>query len=476
MHFTAIEGLYRPVFRVCQYILFPLLLIMFCLLRASAFGADRWETIRVLDLDTAAAIALEQSPNLAAAAARVEQARHQVAIARASYWPQVNLTGNASRVDLSPNEYHRQLQSARILNPFATVEDPEDYYAAGANATWVLFDGFARKFRNLAARKGLAQSESRRRDASRLLLSAVAAAYFSAQLAKQTRTIAEADEVFNLRLLAVAQSRYKAGAGSLSDVLNFRIRANTARADRLRAEAELKVARIGLAALLGRPDSRLPEGVELAPLSDPAPEQLRAPSSKTLACLALETRPDVKALQEAVEQAVAQVKVTRSKFFPTVQLAANLEGQRSGNADMERDDFGSTISLTLSYPLFAGGAHRAELKKAKAALEEVVRTFEQAKINVRSEVNQAVANLISAQQQLALARENARLVRRQRDLVEKGYRAGQLSLVRLNEAQKDLVAVEGQLAQALATVHRRWYDLLAATGQILWRFSAATRP
>ncbi len=476
MQATAIKILHRPVLRVWFYILCSLPLAVFSLFRASAFGADRLETIRMLDLDTAAAIALEQSPNLAAAAARVEQARQQAAMARASYWPQIDLVGRASRVDLSPNEYHRQLQSARILNPFATLEDPQDYYAAGANATWVLFNGFARRFRNLAARKGLARSESRKRDASRLLLSAVAAAYFSAQLAKQNCTIAEADEAFNLRLLKEAQSRYKAGAGSLSDVLNFRIRANTAKANRLRAEAELEVARIGLAALLGRPGSRLPEGLELAPLSDPAPEQLRAPSPDSSASLALETRPDVKALREAVEQARAQVKVARSKFFPTVRLAANLEGHRSGDADMERDDFGNTISLTLSYPLFAGGALRAELKRAKAALNEALRTFEQAKINIRSEVNQAVATLMSAQRQLALAKENARLVRGQRELVEKGYRAGQLSLVRLNEAQKDLVAAEGRLAQALATVHRRWYDLLSATGQILWRFSEATNP
>ena len=79
-------------------------------------------------------------------------------------------------------------------------------------------------------------------------------------------------------------------------------------------------------------------------------------------------------------------------------------------------------------------------------LAEAQSSLENTKINVKAAVASDVATLISAQEQLALQRSNATLVQQVRDLVEKEYAAGQASLVRLNEAQRDLVAAHGNLA------------------------------
>jgi outer membrane protein TolC len=76
----------------------------------------------------------------------------------------------------------------------------------------------------------------------------------------------------------------------------------------------------------------------------------------------------------------------------------------------------------------------------------------------------------SAQQQLLLQRRNAKLVQRNRDLVEKEYKAGVGSLVRLNEAQRDLIRAQVRLASARAALRGAWYDLETATGQIVETF------
>jgi outer membrane protein TolC len=78
-----------------------------------------------------------------------------------------------------------------------------------------------------------------------------------------------------------------------------------------------------------------------------------------------------------------------------------------------------------------------------------------------------MAALTTARDQLILQRENARLVRRNRDLVEKEYAAGQTSLVRLNEAQRDLIQARGRLALARVSLRQAWQGLYAATGKIL---------
>jgi len=55
--------------------------------------------------------------------------------------------------------------------------------------------------------------------------------------------------------------------------------------------------------------------------------------------------------------------------------------------------------------------------------------------------------------------------------VEKEYKAGVGSLVRLNEAQRDLTAAQVRLALAQTAVHQAWYDLWSATGQILTKLT-----
>ena len=71
------------------------------------------------------------------------------------------------------------------------------------------------------------------------------------------------------------------------------------------------------------------------------------------------------------------------------------------------------------------------------------------------------------QAQLRLQRINAELVQTNRDLVDKEYTAGQASLVRLNEAQRDLVTAQSRLALALATMRQAWFNLETVTGHIL---------
>jgi outer membrane protein TolC len=74
---------------------------------------------------------------------------------------------------------------------------------------------------------------------------------------------------------------------------------------------------------------------------------------------------------------------------------------------------------------------------------------------------------MSAQEQLKLQRETAEYVRKNRDLVEQEYKAGQASLVRLNEAQKDLVAAEGRLASARVSLFLAWFQLRTVTAESL---------
>lgn len=427
------------------------------------------EKIAVLDLAAAARIALASNPSLEAAQARVMQASQIVKQAQAPYWPQVDASAGVSRVDMAENEFQTQQAFAQLFG--SNLANPEDYYNAGLAASWLVFDGFAREFRLSAARYGEKASEAARQDARRLLLSAVAFAYLQAQLSKENVAIAIADEAFNQRLLTESRLRYDVGTGALSDVLNFQIRGNSAHSRRLQEETDYRRGLIGLAALLGVTEGRFPEKLQLADLTPTTELELAVPRPAEQVETALRLRPDLQRGDWSVRQAEAGVKVARAGYFPTLSLLGSYTGERAGDMDFEGDDFGNAVGVGLNWNIFSGGLTRARHGEAKARLYETEMVLADARVQVSSEVQNITEQIGNAQAQLSLQETNTQLVQQQRDLVEKEYKAGVGSLVRLNEAQRDLIVAQAQLALARVALRFAWYNLQTATGQILETFN-----
>jgi outer membrane protein len=429
------------------------------------------QTIQVLDLDTAAKIALAESPTLAAAAQRVEQARQLVNEARGAYWPNIIADGSVNRVEQSESRYKASVAAAQVLNPLATIQNPDDYYRAGLTANWTLFDGFRRRFTNAGAKYGQAQSEQAQLDSRRLLLAAVAGSFYKAQLANEGVAIAAADEAFNLKQVSDANARLRVGTGALSDVLNFEIQANAAKDNRISADREYFAAMTGLAALLGIPKAKFPDGLTLAPLEKESETILQLPEAGQEVTYAYQHRPDILATTTGVERADAGIGTAKARYYPSIILSGNVSGENSENRLFEGDDFGNSVGVFLTYDLFSGGADRARVAQAKHRKSEEIKNLDALKISVANEVNDALNGLKAAQQSLELQRKNASLVQRNRDLVEKEYAAGQSSLVRLNEAQRNLTQAQSRLAFARLSLRFAWSTLYTATAKSLDLYS-----
>jgi outer membrane protein TolC len=414
-------------------------------------------SLRVLTLQAAGQIALSGNPSLRAAEARVRRAEAAVAQSRASNWPRVDVGAGVSRVEPADNALPSELD----------INSPDDFYTASATATWLLFDGMTRRFTKAAAAYGLEETVAARADTKRLLLSAVGTALFGAQLARENIAIARADEAFNLRLLKEARARREAGSGALSEELNFEVRANAARTEVIRAELSYRIALLGLAELMGIPGASFPEHLEPAPLAGEQPGEMHSPDVPALVAYAGEHRPDAIRARHAVRRARAGVGIARGAFYPALTLSAALEAERPGDPDFEAEDFGSVAALGLSLNILDGGLSRAQWREAVAERTEAERVLDGVMLAIASEVRRRAARVESARKQLVLQRKNTELVQRTRDLVEKEYTAGQGSLVRLNEAQRDLTAARSRLALALVSLRQAWHELATATGQVL---------
>ena len=425
-----------------------------------------WSRITVLDLETAQRFAMADNPSIQATEVRIQQAKERISQTRADYWPRLDATASASRIWMPDNDYQDNLFTARMFDPEATIDDPQDYYRAGLTASWMLFDGFERRYRNRQALNAKYQTISARDDARRLLLSSVSLSFLSAELARENIGIARAEEAFFKDLLEEAKNKRHIGTGSLSDELNFQIQVNAAIADRIQAEGAYRTALHSLAALLGLADASLPTHVELAPLEEASPDEMQVPDIEQMVAYALEHRPEILQGQLAIQNASLEKKMANSNNAPTINLTASVSGEREENTRFEGDDFGNTIGLNMTFNLFSGGLYRAQAREAMQKEIEARKLLEALKISITSEIRNTVTNVITFQTQLKLQQSISRLSQENRDLVEKEYKAGQASLVRLNESQRALTTTQNRTALALVALRQSWWSLMSETGMI----------
>lgn len=419
-----------------------------------------------LDLQTAQQIALADNPSLAAAAERVEQARQRIEQARALYWPTVDAGGSAGYIKISQNS----ADTLALANNGQSIDRSSENYKLSLAASWLLFDGFSRKFSNMIAEYGKEESEQARRDAQRLLLQSVAESYYSAQLALYNKTIAEADFSFNSKQADEAKISLDAGAGSLSAVLNFQVQMNNAATEQLVAERDYDLALYGLALLLGRESGEMPKGLKLAKVEMVDEDEFFEITKVELLQEASTNRPDLIGRQLSFQRAESTIGAKEAAYYPVLALNGGVDGVRQDDFSFENDDFGSSVAVNLSYNLFRGKGDAARIAEAKAAKREAARTFEQQKNRVQSEVRQAITRLEQARAQLVLQRASVKLVSQTRDLVEEGYKAGQESLARFNEVQRDLVRTQSRLALSLVALYTNRQSLKTATGESLLPF------
>lgn len=447
-----------------------LVLAIFCLQGGESF-AQKSATpgdlgqIKILDLKTAQQIALAGNPNMAAAQARVEQARARVQEAVASWWPSLDLRASGARERLSDTSFQYNRALASIVH--MSADQTNENYSAGLQATWVLFDGFYRDFKEQQATFDQRANTASMADSQRLLVNSVAEAFLNAQLKQTNIDIAQADKTFYLRQLEDAENRYNVGAGPWGDVLNIKVQVNSAKTSLIMAQREFEAAGYGLAALMGLEDAILPPHLRLQPLDRKGAISPNKEKVETLIEEALAARPDILQLEMMVKEADAARGMAKAPFYPKVQLAGSLDGAREGDMGLEGDDFGHTVGVNMSWNLYAGGADKARVIESEQAKREAVYTLANLRNSVAAEIRQNMAMLAAAEEQVQLQRETVKLVQENRDLAQNEYEAGESSLVRLNEAQRDLTTTYGRFAQALVGYQLQKQKLLAATGRNL---------
>lgn len=412
-----------------------------------------------LSLHAARKIARQMNPGLAAMTQRVQAAEQTIAQARAAYWPVLSASSAATRVELTPA--FPLFEDALFSNGTGAYET----YSVTGTLSWVLFDGFLRRSRLLAAKAGKAGASAGAADYRRLLLAGIADTFYGACLAATEEKIAAADMAFNQRLLDDARKRLAQGAIPRAELMNFQIRFDQGRIRRLQAQRDRRVALAALAELMGfSPRVFTAEKVHLIPPKDA--DKIHLASWTAARKLAWASRPDLQKVRARIARAEANIKIARSAFYPTLSLQGDYGAVNVNQFTFSDDDRSAEVSAALSWTLFSGGHGKAAYEQAKIEAEAARRELQQTWLTIERDLQRLLDRFHTEQETFAIQQKIMRQAIQIRNDVEKEYRAGRASLTRLNEVQRDVITARAAVALAAIRIHMLHEAFLSATGQL----------
>ena len=415
---------------------------------------------KTLSLTDAQTAALQNNPTYQAAYQAVRAAKYRYFRSLSAYLPSVQSRIRTSRS--LRNSHH-------IKNPPAGIMPGEDYFSAGTalQASWMIFDGFEREFSLLIAREGYDKRLNEDANARRLLLQAVAFAYYDIMLAEAAGIIAEADLEFQTSSLEQARSRYRFGKNSMAEILNFQILGNDARSAILSAKNRTASARYALASLMGGTVEYLPEEIKLESLQ--ITDAIQIESLQTYCDMAISFRSDLAAARNDLQISRYRYLQGFSGFLPTLELYYN--GSFSSNhsrysgyryRSSHYNHFENSYGAAMQWNLFEGFSSYNLLKERKALENAAMYQLQERFLQVILEVSDAYQNIINASGQLELYRQSLEWVFEQRELVQSEYYSARTTITRLNGAQSDLIRAENMLAIAQIELNKAIVQLQSA--------------
>lgn len=396
---------------------------------SASLGDLGWHDMyREPGLDELLRIALENNRDVLIAAARIEQARAQVGVARLGQLPQIDVGAGGQR--------GRTLQGGK----YATG----NIFSASLEVSYEV--DLWRRLASLsdAARASLLASEYARRGVQVSLVAAVATAYFTLVALDEQVRVAERTAATRQRFLDLTQSKFRRGVSSGLELSRAEATLAQARASIPDLRRQIEQTENQLQILLGRnPGDIAREHIELESMA-PAPEvPAGLPSSL------LERRPDLRQAEANLEGATANTRAAKAALFPTIALTGAF-----GTESFELSQLFSaptriwTVGLSLLQPILNAQRNGYQLEAAQARQQEAMLQYQQAVQQAFREVADALAarrgfaDLQSEQEkQVKALREASRRVLRR-------YEVGYSSYFEVIDADSSLFSAELVLIQA----------------------------
>jgi outer membrane protein, multidrug efflux system len=380
--------------------------------------------------------ALEQNYDLRDAVARVEQARANLGITHSNQLPQLSTDGNLQITRLSRN--------GDFPLPVSFVPNQNrNWGQAMLNLLSFEVDIWGRLRRATeAARANLLNADENRQAVVTTLVSDVASAYFNLLQLDYELEISQRTLQTRRDSLRLVRERRGGGVATLLDLRQAEQLVSSAAQiiPTLKQQVEQTENQISL--LLGKNPDGVIRGRKFMEQEMPPEVPTGLPSAL------LERRPDIRAAEQALIAANANIGVAKAAYFPQLTLSGLLGGQSTQLSSLfSGPNSAWTFVPQISQPIFAGGRLKSGVKLAEAQRDSALAQYEKTIQTAFGEVSNAI---IAHQRTRESRREQETLVAALQDrkrLAYIRYRGGVDTQLNALDADRDLFQAELALAQ-----------------------------
>jgi multidrug efflux system outer membrane protein len=389
---------------------------------------------------------LRDNPYSDVALMRVAQARAQLGVAAADGQPQLG-------AGLAAKKSHSSVATplGRLLGG-RTIAGNE--FSVDANASWQLdlWKRVAHAVEAAQARVGMARTAIH--NVELVLSTEVAVAYWQYRAADADLSLLGAIRAQRAEAVDLLAERLAAGLGDEQGLARAQVELGNVEADIAEANRKRNLAEQELATLAVKPL----DGFSVP--KDPAYRLPEVPAiTPGLPALLLARRPDLAESSQGIRELLAQEKVAETAFYPSIGLTGDFGFASSQLKELlHHDSYQYSLGpLALTLPLFDGGRNRANLELARARYREAVDLHRSKLLIALREVDDALAEIQSSQDQMRALSDTLAASRRLVVLARSRFEEGASSYVGITSVQCEALAAVRRLTRSrtealLATV------------------------
>ncbi|WP_343525720.1 efflux transporter outer membrane subunit [Sphingomonas sp.] len=435
--------------------------------------ADWWTTLNDPVLTWLEERALASNPNVAVAQARLKQARSALRLERANQAPNANASATYLHADLPALNLggggEGQGGGQGGANGGAAGGSgggtSVDFFNLGFDASWEI-DLFGGRRRTVeAARATAAAAEANVADAQVSLSADVAQAYIGLRDAQQRLILAREASRMQRDTLNLTLQRFNNGTASQLEVERLRNQVESTDAQILPLSSSVETYLNALAILIGEAPGTLDQRLSPAGKVPLPPAQVAVGDPTAL----LQRRPDIRAAERNLAAQTAKIGVAEAAKFPRLNLMGIIGiGGTSIDALTDLDNLVTLGAPMLQWNVLNFGRANARVGQAEGVRDEAEAQYRGVVLSALRDAEDALSRFRARRNTVAtLARAKAS-ADRSAVLMQQRYRAGAATLIDTLDAERQRVAADQSLSQAVAGLTNDYVALQKALG-LGWR-------
>ncbi|MCE5983324.1 MULTISPECIES: efflux transporter outer membrane subunit [Pseudomonas] len=412
-----------------------------------------WRAYGDPQLDRWIALAVQDSPSMAMAAARVREAKAMAGVVESAEKLQVNGQSTLKRHNWPEDQFYGPgaLSGSNTWDNNAALgfSYALDLWGRERNASEQAVD---------MAHMSVAQA----RQAQLELQNNIVKVYIQLSLHFAQRDIVKAELEQQEQILALAERRLAGGIGTHFEVSQAQTPLPETHRQLDAMNEEIALARNQLAALAGKGPG---EGAQLQRPQLALGTALKLPSA--LPAELVGQRPDVVASRWQVAAQARGIDVAHAGFFPNVDLVGGLGFMATGGGALEfltGRKFNYNVGPAISLPVFDGGRLRSQLGVASAGYDIAVARYNQTVVEALKGISDQLIRRESMHEQQHFAAESVASAQKTYDIAMIAFQRGLTDYLNVLNAQTMLFRqqqIQQQVQAARLSAHA---ELVTALG------------